>query len=231
MRLSAPIYKLKSQAKRLARDEGIALHAALDRIATEQGFTSWSHLAASAQPGPADSVLHQLEPGDMLLVAARPGQGKTLLGLELALGAGSLGRKGVFFTLDYTRRDVDEHLARLPGQGEIVVDTSDEICAAYITDRLTRLDTPALAVIDYLQILDQRRETPPLADQLAALKAHARAAGAILAMISQVDRAFDPARGQLPGIMDIRMPNPFDPGLFDKACFLHDGQVRMGRVG
>jgi len=27
------------------------------------------------------------------------------------------------------------------------------------------------------------------------------------------------------------MPNPFDPGLFDKACFLHDGQVRMGRVG
>ena len=231
MRLSAPIYKLKRQAKRLARDEGIALHAALDRIATEQGFTSWSHLAAAAQPGPADSVLRQLEPGDMLLVAARPGQGKTLLGLELARGAGSLGRKGVFFTLDYTRRDVDEHLARLPGQGEIVVDTSDEICAAYITDRLTRLDTPALAVIDYLQILDQRRETPPLADQLAALKAHARASGTILAMISQVDRAFDPARGKLPGIRDIRMPNPFDPGLFDKACFLHDGQVRMGRVG
>ncbi|MEQ9242603.1 DNA helicase [Roseovarius indicus] len=231
MRLSAPIYKLKRQAKLVARDEGIALHAALDRIATEQGFTSWSHLASAAQPGPADSVLRQLEPGDMLLVAARPGQGKTLLGLELARGAGSLGRKGVFFTLDYTRRDVDEHLGRLPGQGEIVVDTSDEICGAYITDRLTRLDTPALAVIDYLQILDQRRETPPLADQLAALKAHARAAGAILAMISQVDRAFDPARGQLPGIMDIRMPNPFDPGLFDKACFLHDGQVRMGRVG
>uniref|UniRef100_UPI003B520E00 DNA helicase n=1 Tax=Roseovarius indicus TaxID=540747 RepID=UPI003B520E00 len=231
MRLSAPIYKLKRQAKLVARDEGIALHAALDRIATEQGFTSWSHLAASAQPGPADSVLRQLEPGDMLLVAARPGQGKTLLGLELALGAGSLGRKGVFFTLDYTRRDVDDHLARLPGQGEIVVDTSDEICAAYIVDRLTRLETPALAVIDYLQILDQRRETPPLADQLATLKAHARTSGTILAIISQVDRAFDPARGKLPGIRDIRMPNPFDPGLFDKACFLHDGQLQMGRVG
>lgn len=231
MRLSAPIYKLKRQAKLLARSEGIALHAALDRVASEQGFNSWNHLAAKAKPGPAESVLRQLAPGDMLLVAARPGQGKTLLGLELARGAGTLGRRGVFFTLDYTRRDVHDHLNRLPGQGEPVVDTSDEISAAYIIDRLTRLDGPALAVVDYLQILDQRRETPPLAEQLAALKAHAKATGTILAMISQVDRAFDPAKGQLPGLRDIRMPNPFDPGLFDKACFLHDGQVRMGRVG
>ncbi|MEQ8877140.1 MAG: DNA helicase [Phycisphaerales bacterium] len=231
MKLSAPIYQLKRQAKLMARSEGIALHAALDRIAGDHGFRSWSHLAAKAGPGPADNVLRQLAPGDMLLVAARPGQGKTLLGLELARGAGTLGRHGVFFTLDYTSREVDDHLARLPGQGEVTVDTSDEISAAYIIDRLTRLDAPALAVIDYLQILDQRRETPPLPEQLAVLKAHARGSGAILAMISQVDRAFDPTLGKLPGLRDIRMPNPFDPGLFDKACFLHDGQVRMGRVG
>ena len=113
----------------------------------------------------------------------------------------------------------------------MTIDTSDEICAAYITTRLARLDRPALAVIDYLQILDQRRDTPPLADQLAALNAHAKASGAILAMISQVDRAFDASGGNLPGLRDIRMPNRFDPALFDKACFLHDGQVRMGRVG
>ncbi|MDM8165158.1 DNA helicase [Roseovarius sp.] len=231
MKLSAPLYQLKRQAKRMARDEGIALHAALDRIAGAQGFRSWSHLAAAAQPGPAEGVLRQLDPGDMLLVAARPGQGKTLLGLELARGAEILGRRGVFFTLDYTRREVEEHLARLPGKGEVTIDTSDEICAAYITTRLARLDRPALAVIDYLQILDQRRDTPPLADQLAALNAHAKASGAILAMISQVDRAFDASGGNLPGLRDIRMPNRFDPALFDKACFLHDGQVRMGRVG
>ncbi|MEQ8290950.1 MAG: DNA helicase [Roseovarius sp.] len=231
MKLSAPLYQLKRQAKRMARDEGIALHAALDRIAGAEGFRSWSHLAETARPGPAEAVLHQLAPGDMLLVAARPGQGKTLLGLELARGAETLGRRGVFFTLDYTRREVEAHLSRLPGQGEVMIDTSDEICASYVTDRLSRLDTPALAVIDYLQILDQRRDTPPLAEQLAALKTHARASGAIFAIISQVDRAFDSASGKLPGLRDIRMPNPFDPGLFDKACFLHDGQVRMGRVG
>jgi hypothetical protein len=37
MRLSAPIYKLKRRAKLMARDENIALHEALDRLAREEG--------------------------------------------------------------------------------------------------------------------------------------------------------------------------------------------------
>ena len=46
MRLSAPIYILKQQAKALARSERIPLHLALDRIANREGFRVWSHLAA-----------------------------------------------------------------------------------------------------------------------------------------------------------------------------------------
>ena len=44
MNLSAPIYKLKRNAKLLSRNDGIPLHQALDRIARNEGFKSWSLL-------------------------------------------------------------------------------------------------------------------------------------------------------------------------------------------
>ena len=50
MNLSAPIHQLKRKARLLSRAERIPLHAALDRIAVEEGYRSWSLLAAK-QPG------------------------------------------------------------------------------------------------------------------------------------------------------------------------------------
>ena len=88
MRLSAPIYHLKRRAKRLSREEGIPLHDALDRIATTEGFSAWSMLAAKAAAmTPAIRLFPQFRPGDLVLVGARPGQGKTLMSLELAVEA------------------------------------------------------------------------------------------------------------------------------------------------
>ena len=46
MKLSVPIYQLKREAKRRAREEGIPLSAALDRVAAAEGFSGWSLLAA-----------------------------------------------------------------------------------------------------------------------------------------------------------------------------------------
>lgn len=45
MKLSASIPNLKSQAKRKAREEGIPLTEALNRVAQREGFNSWSLLA------------------------------------------------------------------------------------------------------------------------------------------------------------------------------------------
>jgi hypothetical protein len=45
MKLSAPIPILKSQAKRLAKEEGIPLSEALNCVAQREGFNSWSLLA------------------------------------------------------------------------------------------------------------------------------------------------------------------------------------------
>ena len=77
--LSASLPMLKREARRMARADGIALHAALDRVAMREGFARWSLLAArTADAFTPEMVYRRLSPGDLFLVAARPGEGKTL---------------------------------------------------------------------------------------------------------------------------------------------------------
>ena len=233
MRLSAPIFKLRRQAKLLARDENIPLHEALDRIAVAEGFRSWSHLASTTpERRPAERRLARLSAGEMLLLGARPGHGKTLLGLELAALASRGGRRGHFFTLDYNERDVLNRFTALgldPEQlaDSLIIDTSDDICADHIIDQVGQTAGDALAVVDYLQLLDQKRSSPQLGEQIRALKSHARAHGLIVVMISQIDRTFELKGKRVPDLTDVRLPNPFDLSLFDKTCFLHEGEIQF----
>lgn len=236
MRLSSPIYTLKRQAKLQARDNDVRLHVVLDQIAIKEGFKDWSHLASTyAKTTPAREIMKQLNSGDMVLVGARPGHGKTLLGLELIALAEKNNRKGYFFTLEYNQLDVWHQLEKLGFNPKdfdrtIVVDTSDDICAAHITERLSNTSEDALIVIDYLQLLDQRRSNPPLGEQVRALKEFATHRGAIVVVISQIDRAFELSTNGMPSIEDIRLPNPVDLSLFDKRCFLHDGEVQIEKA-
>src|SRR5688572_21092518 len=106
MKLSAPIYHLKQRAKTLSRDEKIPLHEALDRIAVDEGFSHWSLLAAKlSATSPAGKLYSQLQPGDLVLIGARPGHGKTLMSLELAVEAMKSGNQSVFFSMEYTDKD------------------------------------------------------------------------------------------------------------------------------
>jgi replicative DNA helicase len=236
MRLSAPIHHLKRRARRLARDEKIALHEALDRVAREEGFARWGLLSQrSAMDPPSAALLSRLAHGDLLLLGARPGHGKTLLGLELLLDAVREGRRAVFFTLEYTEAEARQRIRRLdgnaPGLGDkLEIVASDDISADSIIGHLSGSPRGTVAVIDYLQILDQQRSKPALSDQMLALRSFARDNGVLMGFISQIDRSFDPARKALPDIEDIRLPNPVDLGLFTKACFLHDGELRLQSV-
>ncbi|CAH1653216.1 DNA helicase [Hyphomicrobiales bacterium] len=233
MMLSAPIHRLKRKARLLSRRERTPLHAALDRVAAEEGYRSWSLLVAR-QPaaGPAGTLLAQLSPGDLVLMAGRPGQGKTLASLALLAEAVRAGRRGVFFTLEYTPLDVADRLQALgiaPGElsGLFDCDCSDAISADYITRALGAAPPGTVAVIDYLQLLDQRRDTPELAVQVRSLRAFARERGLILVFISQVDRSYEASGKPFPDISDIRLPNPLDLSLFDKTCFLNRGEARF----
>jgi replicative DNA helicase len=234
MRLSVPIHQLKRRAKLMARGEKIPLHEAQDRIARGEGFGTWSALSARmAANSPSSALLSKLAEGDMLLLGARPGQGKTLMGLQLLLDAARDGRRAVFFTLEYTDQQAMHRIQSLDREvrqtPEIV--TSSEISADFIVRYLSGSPRGTVAVIDYLQILDQQRSKPSLSEQILVLNDFARESGAILGFISQIDRSFDPERNPLPGLDDVRRPNPIPAGVFSKACFLHAGETRFLSVG
>lgn len=233
MKLTAPLYALKRRAKFLSRRDGVPLHTALDRVACEQGYGGWSLLAAkAASRAPAAMLLSRLTPGDCLLLGARPGQGKTLLALELVVEAMNNAHCGAFFTLEYTERDIVERFGALGAEavrhaGRFIFDSSDEICADHIVRALSAVPRGTLAVVDYLQLLDQKRVNPDLMEQMRSLRGFGGRRGVIFVFISQIDRSFDLSGRSLPDIGDVRLPNPLDLSLFNKHCFLHNGDVRF----
>lgn len=233
MKLSVPIYRLKRQAKQLSRERKIPLNEALNNVAIREGYQSWSLLVAQhAKSRPAAKVLAGLNSGDFVLLGARPGNGKTLLGLELIIEAIATGGHAAFYSLEYTEKDIAERLNVLgsnifTNKKAFTFDTSDDICADYIIKGLSPVRRNTVVVVDYLQLLDQNRSKPAIAAQLLALKSFAEMAGLIVIMISQIDRTYDPSTKNLPEIADVRMPNPIDFKLFAKTIFMNDGELSL----
>lgn len=231
MKLSTPVFRLKRQAKLLARAENIKLSKALDRIAAAEGYRNWGHLSdAHCTKRTARTILDKLAPGDLVLLAARPGHGKTHLAMGLLSEAALHGRGAYFFTLEYHHTEARDHLttrtANMPRSSQrITIDTSDDICAAHIITRMRAATQGSVVVIDYMQILDQKRQNPLLSSQVAALRDFARDSKVIIVMISQIDRAFEANDKPMPELSDIRLPNPLDLSVFTKACFLHQGNL------
>lgn len=236
MNLSAPIFRLKRQAKLLSRETNAPLHLSLDEVAKREGYRSWSHLASSSSHDrPAPKLLAHFVPGDLVLLGARPGHGKTLLGLELAVEAARADRRSFFFSLEESESSISDRLRGLGFDiGEVgntlVIDTSDAIYADHIIERVGAGQDNSVVVVDYLQLLDQRRRNPELAVQVKALASFARAASAIIVTISQIDRSFDMEGKSLPDLSNVRLPNPVDLARFTKTCFLHNGELRVDPV-
>jgi len=234
VKLSAPIYHLKRKARLLAREKKIPLHEALDRIATEEGFRQWSSLSARvATATTAAKLFAQFRPGDVVLIGARPGQGKTLMGIEILVEAMKASHRAAFFTLESTEREVRDFFQAVGAdmsefEDRFDLETSDNISAELIARQLSTAPAGTTVVMDYLQLLDQKRDKPVLAEQVQALKAFARARGLVIVFLSQIDRSFDSASKPCPDLEDVRLPNPLDVSVFSKTCFLHGSTVKVG---
>ena len=81
--------------------------------------------------------------------------------------------------------------------------------------------------IDYLQLLDQKRENPELTHQVQQLRNFARQRQLIILCLSQVSRSYDPTSKPCPEVNDIRLPNPLDLSLFDKLCLLNQDTMQI----
>lgn len=229
MPLSSPVPVLKSQARRLKRLESIPLSEALDRIAQREGYASWSLLVTRAA-APKDAELFRLlNPGDLLLLGARPGHGKTASALKIMVSAMRRGLPCWFFSLENDAPKPETLFAALRERSSTFAETfffthSDDICAQYIIER-TRgfVAERSVVAIDYLQLLDQRREFPALQEQVKDLRAFARRTGCVVIFISQIHHSFEAKAQPLPTAADVRLLNPLDLRLFDKSLFLHEG--------
>jgi replicative DNA helicase len=244
MRLSAPIYKLKRNARMLARKMGVPLGEALDRIAVGEGLRNWSHLVSQwSAAKPAGKLLPRLEGGNLILLGARPGHGKTMLGVELAIEAARQHDASSFFSL----QDNDSELRSRFGESgsepdgqatPILLDTSDCIDAEHIAEQFSKQPVDVspsaaqgrLVVLDYLQLLSGNDRGRHINAQLAALRDLARSANARIVLLSQIKRSFDPAGGALPGMADLRLGDVMDRSLFDQAIFMHDGRIALHNV-
>lgn len=227
MKLSAPIYILKNRAKALKRLNSISFAEALDRIAREEGYSTWSLLMTKEEnrlPNRYDEILDYLNPGDTVLVAARPHIGKLLFVLGLLEAAGlQYGRNNYIFSLIESEEEIKSRLVvdLADKNYSCSIDCSDDICADYIVD-VTGSDIKEgdMILIDYLQMLDEKRVNPPLQLQVERLKSHAREKGCIIFFICQIDRRVQNRADQRPTIDDIRLPNQLDLRLFNKKILL-----------
>jgi len=231
MKTAFPIFVLRRQAKELKKSRGIPLSEALDEIAQREGFRSWSLLMSKRRavyPTQYSETLGFLNPGDLVLVGARPGMGKTSFSIGMFVQAIEEKRpKGFFFTLAMTAPELTERISRynerVRGDDEVYrLDDSNDICADYIISKAKgRVAPGSLIVVDYLQLLSEKRVNPPLQEQVEQLKRFALESGCILVFICQLDRRLESRSDPRPTVGDIRLPNPLDLGLFNKIILLY----------
>jgi replicative DNA helicase len=130
-----------------------------------------------------DSKSGKLEPGDLTILAARPGMGKTVLGLEIAQGAAKMGKNVLFFSLEMAQDQLMQRLmSKATGiplsrirsrslhhdEAELLISQDPEEMSLWIDDtpQITPMEMAGkastlkakqgsldLVVVDYLQIM------------------------------------------------------------------------------
>jgi replicative DNA helicase len=230
MKLSSPVHILKNQAKTLKRENAISMAEALDSIAKREGYSSWSLLKSkqsSVMPNSYNEVLNYFNEGDLVLIGARPATGKTSFSIGLLVQAIQAKKaKNFYFTLSEVHKDLAGRIASydesVGGNNPFLgFSYSNDIQASYIIKNTEEeISRGSLIVIDYLQLLDERRINAPLQEQVESLKEYAKKTGAIIIFISQLNREIENRIDRKPSLDDIRLPNPLDLNLMNKILLL-----------
>ena len=113
------------------------------------------------------------------------------------------------------------------------MDYSDEISADYIIEKTKDgINKKLVIVIDYLQLLDEKKSNPTLQEQVFKLKKYAKEKECVVIFISRHKRELEYRADKRPLSEDIRLPNPLELRLFNKIILLHkeDKEERIVNV-
>ncbi|MEM9852476.1 MAG: hypothetical protein AAF761_10830 [Pseudomonadota bacterium] len=194
----------------------------MENIATTGKNEGGNGIAAGGFAGAeAARLWPQFQPGETVLLAARPHQGKTLLALALAAQAAQAGPGGVFLTGEESAADVAAQLARMGlVQAGVKTLSRDRIGTADVLEQIESAAPGTLVAVDYLQGLTGG----PRGAGVAAMRRTARARGVALLCLCQV---LPGAEGRMPTAQDLRSADEFGLGQFDRLIALFDGRCEI----
>ena len=147
-------------------DQRITDHAAPIRDSLEEIFEQLSsrdgHYITGVPTGftEMDDMLSGMQPGEMLIVAARPSMGKTAFGLTVAEHVAAVaGRPAAFFSMEMSRRSVaqrllcsrariDAHRMRRGMLNDAEMADLQEACGQLADVKLFVDDTPGMSVLE-----------------------------------------------------------------------------------
>jgi hypothetical protein len=111
------------------------------------------------------------------------------------------------------------------------IERSDDISADYILGVVKDKIAPgSLVVVDYLQLMDEKRVNPPIQEQIEQLKSFAREHRCIFIFLGQVSPEVDGRQDQVPSLEDVRLPNPLDLAVFNKIIFLSQATKNTDQI-
>ena len=172
-----------------------------------------------------DMAISGLNKSDLILLAARPGMGKTSFALNILLHAGKFsGKTVVFFSLEMSREQLAMRLisgedwtkiaaaSAALNQTQILIDDNPSLSVADMNAKCRRVDNLGLVVIDYLQLMtsaggptrsgDNRQQI--VSDISRALKIMAKELNVPVVCLSQLSRGPESRSDKRPMLSDLR---------------------------
>lgn len=163
-----------------------------------------------------------MQPEQLIVIAGRPGMGKSTLSWCIAEHAAVAGKSVMYFAMETSGREIGlralrwhesmtdrtaatKHLSELP----ILIDPSPSITLSHLRIRLRRMRRQRgldLVVVDYVQLMRQRAENrlQEVSEVSRGLKAVAKEFGIPLIAVCQINRAAEGRTDRRPIMSDLR---------------------------
>jgi len=190
-----------------------------------------------------DTLLGGMRGGEIIVVAGRPGHGKSAWAGSAALQVAGAGVPVQFFSLEMSARDVALRMARslarstlqnagelrqaVAGMERLPLEIVDSCCGSVdgILARITqahRAGRCGLAVVDYLQLLNDgggENRTQEVTRITRRLKVVARTLNIPVVLLSQLSRGIETRRDSTPVLSDLRESGSIEQDA-DKVLFI-----------